>query len=61
MAQSKYVIESMKSFDNSFKGDFNILVTEIDEKTCRVTISSEVEEAKAYERELLSEINQSLS
>ena len=34
---------------------------EIDEKTCRVTISAEEEEAKAFERELLSEINQSLS
>ena len=46
---------------DSFNGVFKILVTEIDEKTCRVTISSEAEEAKAYERELLSEINQSLS
>ena len=46
---------------DSFNGDFKILVTEIDEKTCRVTISSDAEEARAYERELLSEINQSLS
>ena len=36
-------------------------ITEIDEKTCKVTISAEEEEAKAFERELLSEINQSLS
>jgi outer membrane protein assembly factor BamC len=46
---------------DSFNGDFRILVKEIDENTCRVTISSEAEEAQAYERELLSEINQSLS
>ena len=46
---------------NSFNGDFQILVKEIDEKTCRVTISAKEEEAKSYERELLSEINQSLS
>ena len=45
----------------SFDGDFRILIKEIDEKTCRVTISAEEEEAKAFERELLSEINQSLS
>ncbi len=46
---------------DSFEGEFQILIKEIDEKTCRVTISSDGEEAKAYERELLSEINQSLS
>jgi len=45
----------------SFNGDFKILVKEIDEKTCRVTINAEKEEAKNYERELLSQINQSLS
>jgi hypothetical protein len=46
---------------DSFNGDFKILITEIDEKTCKVTISAEEEEARAFERELLSEINQSLS
>ena len=45
----------------SFNGEFKILVKEIDEKTCRVTINAEKEEAKNYERELLSQINQSLS
>ena len=45
----------------SFDGDFRIFIKEIDEKTCRVTISAEEEEAEAFERELLSEINQSLS
>jgi hypothetical protein len=36
-------------------------VKEIDSNTCWVTISSEEEEAKLFERDLLSEINQSLS
>ena len=45
----------------SFDGDFQIFIKEIDEKTCRVTIRAEEEEAEAFERELLSEINQSLS
>ena len=46
---------------NSYNGAFQILIKEIDQKTCKVTIFAEQEEAKAYERELLSEINQSLS
>ena len=46
---------------NSYNGAFQILIKEIDQETCKVTIFAEQEEAKAYERELLSEINQSLS
>lgn len=46
---------------NSYDGAFQILIKEIDQKTCKVTIFAEQEEAKVYERELLSEINQSLS
>ena len=58
--EQKGFIRRMFSGD-SFDGEFQILIKEIDEKTCRVTIIAEEEEAKAYERELLSEINQSLS
>ena len=58
--QEKGFIRRMFTGD-SFNGDFKILITEIDEKTCKVTISAEEEEARAFERELLSEINQSLS
>ena len=58
--EEKGFIRKMFSGD-SFKGEYRILVKEIDEKTCRVTIIAQGEEAKAYERELLSEINQSLS
>jgi outer membrane protein assembly factor BamC len=58
--EEKGFIRSLFSGD-SFSGDFQILVKEIDEKTCRVTITAKGEEAKSYERELLSEINQSLS
>ena len=58
--EQKGFIRSLFSGD-SFNGEFQIMVKEIDEKTCRVTINTEQEEAKDYERELLSEINQSLS
>ena len=58
--EEKGFIRNLFSGD-SFSGDFQILVKEIDEKTCRVTITAKGEEAKSYERELLSEINQSLS
>ena len=58
--EEKGFIRKMFSGD-SFKGEYRILVKEIDEKTCKVTIIAQGEEAKAYERELLSEINQSLS
>ena len=58
--EQKGFIRRMFSGD-AFDGEFQILIKEIDEKTCRVTIIAEEEEAKAYERELLSEINQSLS
>ena len=46
---------------DSFKGEYRILVKEINENTCTVTIIAQGEEAQAFERELLSEINQSLS
>ena len=46
---------------NSFIGEYKVEVKEIDSNTCWVTISSEEEEAKLFERDLLSEINQSLS
>ena len=58
--EEKGFVRRMFSGD-SFDGEFQIFVKQIDEKTCRVTISSKQEEAKNYERELLSEINQSLS
>ena len=58
--EQKGFIRGLFSGD-SFNGEFQIIVKEIDEKTCRVTINTEQEEAKDYERELLSEINQSLS
>ena len=46
---------------DAFQGEFKISVKEIDETTCRVTITTQQEEAKSFERELLSQINQSLS
>ena len=46
---------------DAFQGEFEISVKEIDETTCRVTITTQQEEAKSFERELLSQINQSLS
>ena len=58
--EEKGFVRRMFSGD-SFKGEYRILVKEINEKTCTVTIIAQGEEAKAYERELLSEINQSLS
>ena len=58
--EEKGFVRRMFSGD-SFKGEYRILVKEINEKTCTVTIIAQGEEAKTYERELLSEINQSLS
>jgi len=45
----------------SFKGNYQVIVKEINENTCMVTIVSDDEDAKVFERDLLSEINQSLS
>tara|TARA_Y100000741_G_scaffold237786_1_gene181976 strand:- start:1106 stop:1831 length:726 start_codon:yes stop_codon:yes gene_type:complete len=45
----------------SFKGKYQVIIKEVNENTCMVTIVSDGEDSKTYERELLSEINQSLS
>jgi len=45
----------------SFKGSYQVIVKEINENTCMITIVSDGEDAKVFERDLLSEINQSLS
>ena len=45
----------------SFKGKYQVIVKEVSENTCMVTIVSDGEDAKLFERDLLSEINQSLS
>ena len=45
----------------SFKGKYRVIVKEVNDNTCLVTIVSDGEDSKLYERDLLSEINQSLS
>ena len=45
----------------SFVGNYQVIVKEINENTCMVTIVSDSDDAKVFERDLLSEINQSLS
>ena len=45
----------------SFKGKYQVIVQEVNDDTCMVTIVSDGEDSKLYERDLLSEINQSLS
>jgi len=45
----------------SFVGNYQVIVKEINENTCMVTIVSDDDDAKVFERDLLSEINQSLS
>ena len=45
----------------SFKGKYQVIIKEVNENTCMVTIVSDGEDSKLYERDLLSEINQSLS
>ena len=45
----------------SFVGNYQVIVKEINENTCVVTIISDGDDAKVFERDLLSEINQSLS
>ena len=47
--------------NNSFIGEFKIEVKEINSNTCWVTITSKEDETKLFERDLLSEINQSFS
>ena len=47
--------------NESFKGNYQVIVKEINDNTCMVTIVSDSEDAKVFERDLLSEINQSLS
>ena len=59
-SEEKGFLSSFFSGD-TFQGEFKISVKEIDETTCRVTITTQQEEAKSFERELLSQINQSLS
>jgi len=43
------------------KGNFKILIKEIGENSCIVTVGGDNPESELYERDLLSEINQSLS
>ena len=45
----------------SFVGNYQVIVKEINKNTCMVTIVSDSDDAKVFERDLLSEINQSLS
>ena len=45
----------------SFTGKYQVIVQEVNDNTCMVTIVSDGEDSKLYERDLLSEINQSLS
>ena len=59
-SEEKGFLSSFFSGD-TVQGEFKISVKEIDETTCRVTITTQQEEAKSFERELLSQINQSLS
>ena len=59
-SEEKGFFRRMISSD-SFIGEFKIEVKEINADTCWVTITSEEDETKPFERDLLSEINQSLS
>ena len=47
--------------NESFIGKYQVIIKEVNENTCMVTIVSDGEDSKLYERDLLSEINQSLS
>ena len=58
--KEKGFIRSLFSSE-SFKGNYQVIVREVSENSCMVTIVSDGEDSELYERDLLSEINQSLS
>ncbi len=57
----KGFVRSLFSGDSPSKGNFKIIITEDGKNRCIVTVGGETEDSKIFERDLLSEINQSLS
>jgi len=59
--QEKGFFNKMFTGRSVSKGNFKILIKEIGENSCIVTVGGDNPESELYERDLLSEINQSLS
>ena len=59
--EDKGFIRRMFSRENPSAGDFKVVIVEESENKCIVTVGADTEESKVFERDLLSEINQSLS
>ena len=59
--EEKGFVRSMFSRSNSSGGSFTISIKKIGKNKCIVTVGGDSEESKIFERDLLSEINQSLS
>lgn len=60
-AEEKGFVRSLFSKDLKSKGSFKIVISKVEENKCIVTVGGNNVESKVFERDLLSEINQSLS
>jgi|TARA_B110000438_G_scaffold13405_1_gene12958 outer membrane protein assembly factor BamC len=60
-AEEKGFVRGLFSKDVSSRGTFKIVIKKIQENKCIVTVGGDNEDSRVFERDLLSEINQSLS
>ena len=60
-AEEKGFVRSLFTKDLKSKGSFKIVISKVEENKCIVTVGGDNAESKVFERDLLSEINQSLS
>ena len=59
--EEKGFVRSLFTKDIKSKGSFKIVISKVEENKCIVTVGGDNAESKVFERDLLSEINQSLS
>jgi outer membrane protein assembly factor BamC len=60
-AEEKGFVRGLFTKDITSKGTFRIVIKKIEDNKCIVTVGGDSEDSKIFERDLLSEINQSLS
>ena len=60
-AEEKGFVRGLFSKNIASKGTFKIVIEKIEDNKCIVTVGGDNEDSKIFERDLLSEINQSLS
>ena len=59
--EEKGFVRSLFTKDIKSRGTFKIIISKVEENKCIVTVGGDNAESKVFERDLLSEINQSLS